>query len=438
MIPAGRYTDRSRTLDPAPSPSGAGAPGRTWRGREWLRIWEGVAADEARLARGRAYAEGGSVGAVTIAPGRAVAYVRDSRPRPYRVTLHLRELTGKEWATFLGAVVAEPAHVAAVLDGDLPRAPVVAAAADGVDLLPARGELDPSCSCPDTGRPCKHAAALCYEMSRHLDADPFVLFLLRGRGESRLLDDLARRTAARTAAGRPQATGLPTVPAHLVWAEPARPPLPGPPPVPAEPGCARPFPPGAEPDPSAPRVARPQHRAVRRPAGPTDPDGLDFLVIDAAARAHAHLAGTAPALTADLSVRQDAVRLAATHPRLAGRGTFSAEFARLAEAAGFTVTELTRAAAAWRHGGPAGLEVLETAWDPPAGDFDRARSTLSATGFPRTTIDRNRLTAPGVQLRYGRDGRWYPYREEPRGGDFWPAGTPDADPVGALHTALRG
>lgn len=437
MIAAQRYADRSRTLEPPPRlPEGAPFA-HTWWGTAWLDSWEDSAADGARLARGRGYARGGSVGAVTVAPGRAVAYVRGSRPRPYRVSLHLRELTEGEWDAFLDAVAAEPAHIAALLDRDMPRTLAAAAEAAGLDLLPAAGELAPACTCPDAGRPCKHAAALGYEMARHLDDDPFVLFLLRGRGESELLDELARRSAAQ-AAGRPQPAGLPTVPARRVFAEPSRPPLPDPLPVPDEPGHARPFPPDETAERPAPRGAGPRRRAPRGPAGPTDPDSLDFLVTDAAARAHAHLTGAGPEPLTGLPARQDAVRLAATHPHLAGRGTFSAQFARLAEGTGTTVTGLACAAAAWRHGGPAGLDALESAWDPPAGDFDRARSLLSAGGFPRTTIDRNRLTAGAVQLRYGRDGRWYPYRADPRRGDFWPAGAPDPDPVRALHTALHG
>jgi hypothetical protein len=39
----------------------------------------------------------------------------------------------------------------------------------------------------------------------------------------------------------------------------------------------------------------------------------------------------------------------------------------------------------------------------------------------------------GPQLRYGHDGRWYPYREYT--GDWWPADDPDRDPGTALAEA---
>ncbi len=72
-------------------------------------------------------------------------------------------------------------HLAALLDGEMPAQLVDAARQAGVPLLPQPTELDPDCSCPDWGYPCKHAAALCYAIAATIDTDPFVLFALRGR-----------------------------------------------------------------------------------------------------------------------------------------------------------------------------------------------------------------------------------------------------------------
>ncbi|MYR84810.1 hypothetical protein GTY41_07540, partial [Streptomyces sp. SID685] len=96
--------------------------------------------------------------------------------------------------------------------------------------------------------------------------------------------------------------------------------------------------------------------------------------------------------------------------------------------------DLARAVAAWRQGGVEGLAVLEEPWDPPAGRFDRARPLLLAADLPAFRPWRNRLTHPlgQVQLRLGRDGLWYVYESEPGEEDWWPRGTPDLDPVGAL------
>ncbi|MEV5872935.1 SWIM zinc finger family protein [Streptomyces sp. NPDC052101] len=408
-----RDTELRRTF-PAFPPREAGAGdvpfAATWWGNAWVAALERGALDAKRVARGRSYADQGHVDAITVTPGLVLAYVRGSRPRPYRVQMRVRTLEDEGWARFLDTAADRPGHIAALLDKELPPS----LADSGVPLLPGPGDLAPRCSCPDSGHPCKHAAALCYQTARLLDADPFVLLLLRGRGEKDLLDALSRRSAARAArtARERQPQSLPGVRAADVLAPRQLPPLP--PPLPAPPHPEQP----------------PVYPAA--PGGP-DPFALDQLATDAAARAHALLAtGCDP--VGELTLWQDAVRLAAARPGSGLTATTRALYATLATAAGRTPADLARAVAAWRQGGLAGLAVLEEAWDPPAGRFDRARPLLLAADLPAFRPWRNHLTHPRghVQLRLGRDGLWYAYESEPGQDDWWPRGTPDLDPVGAL------
>lgn len=52
----------------------------------------------------------------------------------------------------------------------------------GLSLFPQTPrDIGFTCSCPDWGNPCKHAAAVYYLIAEQLDVDPFVLFHLRGR-----------------------------------------------------------------------------------------------------------------------------------------------------------------------------------------------------------------------------------------------------------------
>lgn len=424
MTPASRATATGRVFPPLPQHVDPQAPFATsWWGNAWIGALEGTSLDTGRLTRGRAYAREGHVDTITVAPGRIVAYVHGSRPRPYRAEIRMRTLTPEDWDGFLDAVATEPAHIAALLDKDMPHALVDAAERAGVQLLPGPGDLVPSCTCPDHGRPCKHAAALTYQTARLLDADPFVLLLLRGGDEQALLDELAQRNAHQAAREQSATTGqgatgteLPGTLARDILATEYRPPLPSPLPPPAHPG---------EP-PLLPSV----------PGAPS-PTSLEFLATDTANRAHAYLTtGVNPFPTAD--PWHDAVRLAASHPGLTGRRSFSRQFAELAQSVNHTPADLARAAAAWRQGGEEGLAILESPWNPPAGPFDRARGALIAADLPRMTIHRNQLTdAKGsLQLRFGRDGRWYPYRSEPGRDDWWPDGEPDTDPVGALSGML--
>lgn len=265
---ASRHDDRRRTFPALPSRPGAADEGdfaASWWGNAWVESMEDVALDPARLRRGRAYASGGHVDAITVTPGRVMAYVHGSRPRPYRTEIRLRTLGDGAWEDLLDAAAARPDHIAALLDKDMPQA--LAATAD---LLPTAGDLTPDCSCPDDGFPCKHAAALCYQTARLLDEDPFVLFLMRGRGEHEILADLTRRNATRSAAERTTAAPpMPTVDAATALTpRPARP-LPPPFPLPANPGRPPVYP--------------------HTPGAP-DPLALDLLATEAAARAHTFLA----------------------------------------------------------------------------------------------------------------------------------------------------
>ncbi|WP_189866618.1 SWIM zinc finger family protein [Streptomyces poonensis] len=382
----------------------------TWWGNAWVEALEEGALDAARLGRGRTYARQGHVDAITVTPGLVLGYVQGSRARPYRTQVRLRTLSDADWERFLDAAAERPGHIAALLDKEMPHS----LAECGVRLLPGPGDLEPSCSCPDRGHPCKHAAALCYQTARLLDEDPFVLLLLRGRGERELLDALSRRSAARAAraAQDEDPAPLPGVRARDALAKRPLPPLPAPLPPPPHPEQP-PVYPGA-------------------PGGP-DPFALDQLATDAAARAHALLTtGRDP--VADLTLWQDAVRLAAARPGSGLTAATRALYSSLASATGRAPADLARAVAAWRQGGPDGLAVLEEPWDPPAGRFDRARPLLRAADLPAFRPWRNRLTHPHghVQLRLGRDGLWYPYESEPDRDDWWPRGTPDPDPVGAL------
>ncbi|MFJ9429710.1 SWIM zinc finger family protein [Streptomyces sp. NPDC101490] len=408
-----RHDDRRRSFPQvAPREAPDGRFAATWWGNAWVDALEDTALDPARLARGKAYARRGNVDAITVTPGRVVAYVHGSRTRPYRTEIRMRTLRDEGWERFLDEAAARPEHIAALLDKDVPHA---LEAVTG--LLPAPGDLLPDCSCPDDGYPCKHAAALCYQAARLLDEDPFVLFLMRGRGEQELLAELTRRNAARSAAETTAAApAMPTVPARAVLAatRPA-PPLPPPLPVPDRPGRPAVFPP----DPAAP-----------------DPLSLDLLASEAAVRAHTFLS-TGHDPVAALGPWQDAVRLAAAHPGSGLTASTRALYRDLAQALGRTPTDLARAVAAWRQGGAAGLAVLEEPWDPPAGPFDRARPALIAADLPAFRPWRNRLSTRSLQLRLGRDGLWYGYESDADREDWWPRGAPDPDPVGTL-TGLLG
>jgi uncharacterized Zn finger protein len=389
--------DRVRGFPAFPAGTRSTRRAGSWWGNAWIRAMEDTSLDTERLSRGRTYARAGRVGPITVSPGRLAAPVYGSRATPYRAVVTVATLADADWERFLDSVAANAGHLAALLDRDMPHDLVDAAADLGVRLLPGLGDLEPDCTCPDWGYPCKHAAALCYQGARLLDADPFVLLLMRGRGESELLEELQRRNAPDAVAPETRAPGNGT-PAAEAYAR-ATPPLPA--------------------DPPDPGPVDPATRPAIAPAPGMAAHALDLLAADAAARARALLTAVEVRV---LDEWQDSVRWAATYPEVLDR---------LRDPAG----RLPRAVRAWACGGPAALAVLEEAWSPPRAATAGLRAAFAGVDL---TVWRNRWTVGGrgVQLRYGRDGRWYPYRREQD--RWWPAGPPERDPEAVLAELLDG
>jgi hypothetical protein len=324
------------------------------------------------------------------------------------VRLRVREFTGDEWRAVLGAIAARAAHAAALLDGVLEPAVVDDVTREGIALLPAAGEIGPSCSCPDWANPCKHAAAVCYLVADRMDEDPFTILLLRGRSREQALAGLrSLRGEGAGAVTAPPASAEPAidpgVEARTLTARDGTAALPAPPTPPARPGL-------------------PASLAVDPPAGAlVRGEDLLALATDAARRAWelAHGSGDGGL---GLSVEADLARLAAQH---LGRSGFDDLAARV----GTRPRTLMRAALAWHLGGRTALEVLDgPIWQPPADVVEEGRAAVAAAFGRASSVRGERVThhEAGLQLRYGRDQLWYLL--EKRSGTWEMHHPPDVDP----------
>ena len=195
----------------------------------------------------------------------------------------------------------------------------------------------------------------------------------------------------------------------------------------------------AAPAPSAPipAVPLPPRRPGLPAALPVDPpawrsglrDDLLELAADAASRAWEMAMG----LSADAGLNLDPD---ADLARRAARALGTPAFAVLAARSGVRERDLARQGLAWRQGGLAGLESLHAAWDPAAEDPDAvelltaARAALRSKTGAEEDVHGNQVTAGHLQLRLGRDLRWYPYTRSDEGWE--PGGSPETDPARAV------
>src|ERR1043165_1216771 len=151
---------------------------------------EDAARENNQMKIGRKYAYAGQVGPITVSQGLIAATVYGSDRTPHVASVHIAQLTDAEWIRLLDWVAAKAGYIAALLDREMPHD---LTAAD-VPLLPQMTDLEPECDCEGWELPCRHAAALSYQVAWLLDEDPFVLLLIRGRGETDLLDELHLRS----------------------------------------------------------------------------------------------------------------------------------------------------------------------------------------------------------------------------------------------------
>jgi hypothetical protein len=387
----------------------------------------------------RQYLATAPAGALNVNAGFATTKFPLPQGRVARPRLLVRELSSAQWTLVEDAIAARPdavqvAGTAAV--SDLFTDPAHTA---GTPIVPARHDVTFTCTCqPDTASPCVHSVALSHLLIRRLRTAPTPLFTLRGRPHQHLKARL-RATDQQTTT-LPATTAALTVP-HSRPPESPEPPAVGPPPQPrllpaqlvaptlplAPPPLPLPAPTDLGLGPAAPVLAG---RATPAPHPLPSLAAMRALTADAAHRAASWLDGD-DSMCPDTDT--DLARFAAL--------PHAAEFRQdIMDRLGLGIVALGHLQLAYAYGGAAGaatyLEPLTVHRDVLA----RAQADIQPLRpAPLATIDceDNRLTdaAAGIQLRYGPDGRWHPYRAPY--GTWQPVPGPSPAPDQAYRSARR-
>ncbi len=170
----------------------------SWWADKWISALQRLM-DAGRLSRGRSYARKGQVLEIDIKAGKVAARVQGSRASPYKVGIELKPLSDQQWASVLDALAEQAIFAAQLLNEEMPADIEQVFDKAKVPLFPqSRGDLSTKCSCPDPANPCKHIAAVYYLLGERFDADPFLLFELRGRSKAAIIAALRERRAVGT------------------------------------------------------------------------------------------------------------------------------------------------------------------------------------------------------------------------------------------------
>ena len=180
-----------------------------WWVEQWMELINGYRFKK-RLERAWGYAREGNVTSIRFEGRRVHARVQGTGEDPYKVKLWLDVLNDEDWGYVLEALAQKARWSAQLLAGIMPSDIERAFAASGKRLFPFKlQEVRSECNCPDKANPCKHISAVYFLMGDRFSEDPFVLFQLRGRNRTKLLEDLAeyRRKALAELAEKAQESG---------------------------------------------------------------------------------------------------------------------------------------------------------------------------------------------------------------------------------------
>ena len=135
-----------------------------------------------RLERGRKYAREGNILSLEYKGSKVTALVQGTADEPYKLSIWLDAFSDEDWNYVIDTLSEEAIYSAQLLAGEMPESIESVFTANGLSLFPFNlAEVHSKCSCPDPKNPCKHIAAVYYQLGDFFREDPFVLFRQIGR-----------------------------------------------------------------------------------------------------------------------------------------------------------------------------------------------------------------------------------------------------------------
>jgi uncharacterized Zn finger protein len=180
---------------------------KEWWVDRWLELLDSYRFKK-RLERGRNYAREGNVLSIDFIDREVLALVQGSETEPYQVRLALEPFqdedrdkviammskppfSEEDWDCVIKTMSEKAIFSAQLLAGEMPKDIEQVFTSNGLSLFPySLTDVRSRCSCPDKANPCKHIAAVYYQLGDRFREDPFLIFRLRGRSKEKILSSL--------------------------------------------------------------------------------------------------------------------------------------------------------------------------------------------------------------------------------------------------------
>lgn len=147
-----------------------------------------------RLERGRRYAREGNILSLEFKDAKAIALVQGTAAEPYKLSIWLDAFSDEDWDYVVDTLSGKAIYSAQLLAGEMPGDIEDVFTSNGLSLFPfTLSDVSSKCNCPDPKNPCKHIAAVYYQLGDIFREEPFVLFQLRGRTKAQILAALRQK-----------------------------------------------------------------------------------------------------------------------------------------------------------------------------------------------------------------------------------------------------
>ncbi len=158
----------------------------------WVQRWTDLLNSyrfKKRLERGRRYAREGHILTLEFKEAKVTATVQGTAQEPYKLSIWIDSFSDEDWDYVIDTLSQQALYSAQLLAGEMPDDIESVFTRNGLNLFPfTLSDVHSRCSCPDPKNPCKHIAAVYYQLGDLFREDPFVLLQLRGRSKTQLLD----------------------------------------------------------------------------------------------------------------------------------------------------------------------------------------------------------------------------------------------------------
>lgn len=160
-----------------------------WWGKAFNAHLKNYTKNTIHLEKGKLHFRCEALADMKITDGHIKAIVFGTAIQPYDVSITINPLPKENWARIQKIYDGNLEGFEKILDKQFPKNMAGIFTNKPSGLFPLMKDISFECSCSDHGRICKHVGVALYALGAKIDADPLLLFTLRGADLMKFISD---------------------------------------------------------------------------------------------------------------------------------------------------------------------------------------------------------------------------------------------------------